>query len=208
MRSKDSANSLAFFSNSFACFLESSISCCTALILATRSALVIFSLSSRMARSSFLHASLDVRLHAGRGFNLVSTSRFMEAKSRPPLKSLILPSFQILRDGYPFTPCSPQEACAAPAQSHIPMTTFGVSANSFPSFSQSGAIFLQCPHQGACMNKRASLPSRDFLKFLSVSSIMREFTPAKSSGSTASRCIMANPWSEWQTGREKVDGCT
>lgn len=76
---------LAFFSSSAASVLASAISFCTALIFAARSALVIFSLSSSTFRSSGLQASLDSKLHAGRGSNFFSTSRFRELKSRPPL---------------------------------------------------------------------------------------------------------------------------
>mmetsp|Transcript_104181 Transcript_104181/g.293802 ORF Transcript_104181/g.293802 Transcript_104181/m.293802 type:complete len:216 (-) Transcript_104181:403-1050(-) len=85
MRSSCAIKSLASFSSRFAvsCF---SLACAsTSLILAERSALLIFSLSSSTARSFAVHASFDSRLHAGRGLSLLSTCCFNWAKLRPPL---------------------------------------------------------------------------------------------------------------------------
>merc|ERR1719327_2084093 len=112
-----------------------------------------------------------------------SANFLRSARLRPPLESSPSSSggLKYLIVGYPRTPYFSHSDLPSAVQSTSPMTTVLESLYSAPRASQSGFIFLQCPHQGARNLMNADFP--DFAttssQFFSVSSTAEPEAPAR-----------------------------
>merc|ERR1711935_385157 len=99
---------------------------------------------------------------------------FKSAYDRPPSYEspvAAVASVKYLMVGYPLTPILEQRSLESSlVQSTSAITAVDDSAKSFVSFSQSGFIFLQCPHQGARNLTSADLPATAPSKVASLSS--------------------------------------
>mmetsp|Transcript_29323 Transcript_29323/g.98159 ORF Transcript_29323/g.98159 Transcript_29323/m.98159 type:complete len:226 (-) Transcript_29323:5-682(-) len=145
----------------------------------------------RSASCFLLHLLSWSTVHAGPS---VFANFFIALSERSP--SYFSPSWsgglKYLIVGYPSTPnFSHRGLPPSVVQSTSPMITFLEFSNSSPSSSQSGFIFLQCPHQGARNLMKAALPDLNTRrsKFFSVSSTASAETPARAQNSTRLRSI-------------------
>merc|ERR1712060_823486 len=93
--------------------------------------------------------------------------------------------------GWPRTPYFSHSGLPAAVQSTSAMTTFVESLYSAPRESQSGFIFLQCPHQGARNLMNADLPdaTTTLSKLSGVNSTASAETPARRPAKTRLRII-------------------
>merc|ERR1719331_2273124 len=78
------------------------------------------------------------------------------------------PHFKV---GYPLTPFASQSGLPSAVQSTSAMSAVSESANASISLSQSGFIFLQCPHQGAKNLMNTVFPATESSKLSGVNSI-------------------------------------